>query len=103
MRRRVVIKKEGKSKPTFNEYLVEEFQKELSSNPIYVNDKSFTSPYYEPYLSERQTLHWLKTYFTGKYKDFDELILLKKFHLLNSMFGLGGIDVVELALNKLMR
>jgi len=104
MRKRSVPKKEGKSKPTFNEYLVEEFKKELETNPMsYKNDSSTSSPYYEPNFLERNTIRWLKTYFTGKYKDFDEIILIRKYHFLNSMFRLGGLDVVELAINKLLR
>lgn len=102
VRRRQIPKKDSKSKPTFNEYLVDEFKKELETNPHMYRKPTF-SPDYEPRFVETQTLRWIKTYFTGKYKDFDEMILLRKYHFLNSMFGLGGIDSVELALARLER
>lgn len=102
--KRIAPKKETKAKPTFNEFLVDEFAKELSDSPdIYRNTSTNTHNYYEPYLCERSVLHWLRKYFTHKYRDFDELILIRKYHFLNSMFSLGGVDVVDLAINKLFK
>lgn len=103
IRRRQPPKKSSKSKPTFNEYLVDEFTKELADNGDYYKPVYPNYPEYEPNLVERKTLHWLRQYCTGKYKDFDETILIRKYHFLNSMFRLGGIDVVDIAINKLTR
>jgi len=103
MRKRQAPKKSSKSKPTFNEYLVEEFKKELDENPDLYKPVKSNYPEYEPDLVERRTLRWLKKYFTGQYRDFDEIILIRKYHFLNSMFSLGGIDVVDLAIQKLNR
>lgn len=101
-RRQVPVKKDTKTKPSFNEFLVQEFQRELDSHPELYKVCSYTYEY-QLFLIEASVLRWLKKYFTGKYKDFDEIILIKKYHFLNSMFSLGGLDVVELALNKLNR
>jgi len=103
MRRRQAPKKSSKSKPTFNEYLVDEFAKELADNGDFYKPIKSNYPEYEPNLVETRTLRWLKKYHTGKYRDFDETILIRKYHFLNSMFSLGGIDVVDIAINKLIR
>jgi len=103
MRKRQAPKTSSKSKPTFNEFLVDEFAKELAANGDLYKPAKSNYPEYEPNLVERLTLRWLKKYFTGKYKDFDETILIRKYHFLNSMFSLGGIDVLDIAINKLTR
>jgi len=103
MRKRQAPKKSSSSKPTFNEFLVDEFKKELDENAELYQPIKPNYPEYEPYLVESRTIRWLKKYFTGKYRDFDEQILIRKYHFLNSMFSLGGIDVVDLAINKLTR
>lgn len=89
-------------KPTFNMRLVEDFTKELAEHPeLYHNSKN--SDFYNPSFIEGNTLRFIRRYFTGAYKDFDETILIRKYHFLNSMFGLGGIDVVDMALSKLLK
>lgn len=101
--KRQVPEKSKKSKPTFNEYLVDEFRIELKTNPHLYKSIPVNYPEYEPNLIERSTIHWLKKHFTSKYRDFDELILIRKYHFLNSMFSLGGVDVADLAINKLLK
>ncbi len=95
--------KDKKNKPTFNEFLCSEFSKELKINPdLYVHHNN-TYGLGEQYYYERNVLKFIKNYFTSKYNDFDEMIIIRKFHLLNNMFSLGCVDVVDLAINKLFR
>lgn len=103
IRRRQPPKKSSKSKPTFNEFLVEEFAKELAENGDLYQPIKSNYPEYTPNLVETRTLHWLSQYFTGKYKDFDEMVLIRKYHMLNIMFKLGGVNAVDLAITKLTR
>ena len=101
--KRKLPEKEKKNKPSFNEFICDEFNKELKLNPqLYVHSND-TYGLGDPYYSERNVLTFIKKYFTSKYKDFDEMIIIRKFHLLNNMFSLGCVDVVDLALNKLFR
>lgn len=103
MRKRQAPKQTGKAKPTFNMKLVDEFKKELADNAdLYKND-THTYGNFPSYFLEGNTLRFIRRYFTGEYKDFDETIIIRKYHFLNSMFSLGGIDVVDIALNKLAR
>jgi len=101
--KRKLPEKDKKNKLTFNEFLCSEFSKELKTNPdLYVHHNN-TYGLGEQYYYERNVLKFIKTYFTSKYKDFDEMIIIRKFHLLNNMFSLGCVDVVDLAINKLFR
>lgn len=96
--KRQAPKKSSSKAPTFNEYLVDEFKRELQEN-----GELYKSSKFESDLVERRTIKWLKKYFTKKYRDFDEMVLIRKYHFLNSMFNLGGIDVVDLAMARLKR
>lgn len=102
--RRQAPKKSSSKAPTFNEYLVDEFKRELQEHgEVYKQTLNSWNPKFEPDLVERRTIKWLKKYFTKKYRDFDEMVLIRKYHFLNSMFNLGGIDVVDLAMARLKR
>lgn len=98
--KRALPPKSAKSKPNFNEFLAEEFSVELKNSPqLYY--KRFSDG--DPTFIERNTIKFIRKYLSGKYRDFDEMILIKKYHLLNHMFSLEGVDVVDLALSRLFK
>ena len=101
--KRVAKQKVISKKPTFNEFLVEEFTKEYTLQPHLYKYHYSSLNEDPPRLLERNVLAWVRKYFTGKYKDFDEMILIRKYHFLNAYFHLGGLDVLDLAIEKLFK